>query len=64
MSSHAIIFINKNLKIYVAFAVFFGVLICLTAIRQVFQQVDNPICYRAYAAGYAIGNFVWTAIEN
>jgi len=59
-----IIFINKNLKLYVAVTAFFAVLIWLMVIRQVFQQVNNPICYLAYAAGYATGNFVGMMIEN
>jgi uncharacterized protein YebE (UPF0316 family) len=59
-----IIFINKNLRYYVAFTAFFAVLIWLMVIRQIFQQLDNPICYFAYAAGYATGNFVGIMIEN
>ncbi len=59
-----IIFINKNLRLYVAFTAFFAVLIWLMVIRQIFQQLDNPICYLAYAAGYATGNFVGMLIEN
>jgi uncharacterized protein YebE (UPF0316 family) len=59
-----IMFINKNLKLYVAFTAFFAVLIWLMVIRQVLQQVNNPICFIAYAAGYATGNFVGMYIEN
>jgi len=59
-----IIFINKNLKYYVAFTAFFAVLIWLMVIRQIFQQLDNPVCYLAYAAGYATGNVVGLWIEN
>jgi uncharacterized protein YebE (UPF0316 family) len=59
-----IIFINRNLKYYVAFTAFFAVLIWLMVIRQIFHQLDNPVCYLAYAAGYATGNFVGMIIEN
>jgi uncharacterized protein YebE (UPF0316 family) len=59
-----IIFINKNLRWYAAFIGFFAVLIWLMVIRQVFQQLNNPVCYIAYAAGYATGNFVGIIIEN
>lgn len=59
-----IIFINKNLRYYVAFTAFFAVLIWLMVIRQIFQQLDNPACYLAYAAGYATGNVVGIMIEN
>lgn len=59
-----IIFINKNLRYYAAFIGFFAVLIWLLVIRQVFQQLNNPLCFVAYAAGYATGNFVGIMIEN
>lgn len=59
-----IIFINRNLR-YLATAVgFFEVLIWLMVIRQIFQQLDNPVCFVAYAAGFAAGNFVGIIIEN
>ncbi len=59
-----ILFINRNLKYYVAFTAFFAVLVWLMVIRQIFQHLDNPVCYLSYAAGYATGNFVGMIIEN
>jgi uncharacterized protein YebE (UPF0316 family) len=59
-----IIFINKNLRYFASLTGFLAVLIWLMVIRQVFQQLDNPLCIVAYAAGYATGNFVGIAIEN
>lgn len=59
-----ILFINRNLKFYVTFTAFFAVLIWLMVMRQIFQQLNNPACYLAYAAGYATGNFVGMIIEN
>ena len=59
-----IIFINKDLRYYVSFTAFFAVLIWLMVIRQIFQQLDNPVCYIAYAAGYATGNVVGLMIES
>lgn len=59
-----IIFINKNLRYYAAFIGFFAVLIWLLVIRQVFQQLNNPLCFVAYAAGYATGNYLGIIIEN
>lgn len=59
-----IVFINKNLKYYVAFTAFFAVLIWLMVIRQIFQQLDNPVCFLAYAGGYATGNVVGLWIEE
>jgi uncharacterized protein YebE (UPF0316 family) len=59
-----IIFINRNLKYYAAVSGFFGVLIWLMVIRQIFQRLNNPLCFVAYAAGFAAGNFVGIIIEN
>ncbi len=59
-----IIFINRNLRYYAAISGFFGVLIWLMVIRQIFQRLDHPLCFIAYAAGFAAGNFVGIIIEN
>ena len=59
-----IIFINRNLRYYAAVSGFFEVLVWLLVIRQIFEQLDNPVCLIAYAAGFAAGNFVGVFIEN
>jgi uncharacterized protein YebE (UPF0316 family) len=59
-----IIFVHKNLKYYAALTGFFAVLVWLMVIRQIFEQLNNPICYLAYGAGYATGNYVGIIIEN
>ncbi len=59
-----IIFINKNFRYCAAVSGFFGVLIWLLVIRQIFQQLNNPLCFVAYAAGFAAGNIVGITIEN
>lgn len=59
-----IIFINRNFRYYAAVSGFFGVLIWLMVIRQIFQQLNNPLCFVAYAAGFAAGNIVGMIIEN
>ncbi len=59
-----IIFINRNLRYYAALIGFFEVLVWLMVIRQIFHQLDNPVCFIAYAAGFAAGNFVGIIIEN
>jgi len=43
---------------------FFEALIWLIAIRQVFQHLDNWVCYFAYAGGFAAGIFVGMIIEE
>ena len=43
---------------------FFESLIWLMAIRQIFEHMDNWICYVAYPAGFATGIFVGMIIEE
>lgn len=43
---------------------FFESFIWLMAIRQIFQHLDNWICYVAYPAGFASGIFVGMIIEE
>jgi uncharacterized protein YebE (UPF0316 family) len=59
-----IIFISRNLRYYAAISGFFEVLIWLMVIRQIFQRLNNPLYFIAYAAGFAAGNIVGIIIEN
>ena len=59
-----ILFINRNLRYVAAICGFFGVLIWLLVIRQIFQQANNPLCFIAYPAGFATGNIVGSLIES
>jgi len=59
-----IIFINRNFRYWAALCGFFGVMIWLLVIRQIFQQINNPLCFIAYPAGFATGNIVGLIIEN
>lgn len=43
---------------------FFESFIWLMAIRQIFQHLDNWVCYIAYPAGFAVGIFVGMIIEE
>jgi uncharacterized protein YebE (UPF0316 family) len=43
---------------------FFEAFIWLMAIRQIFQHLDNWVCYVAYPAGFASGIFVGLIIEE
>lgn len=43
---------------------FFEAFIWLMAIRQIFQHLDNWVCYVAYPAGFASGIFVGMIIEE
>jgi uncharacterized protein YebE (UPF0316 family) len=59
-----ILFINRNFRYWAALCGFFGVMIWLLVIRQIFQQINNPLCFIAYPAGFATGNIVGLIIEN
>jgi uncharacterized protein YebE (UPF0316 family) len=53
-----VIFVSRGFK-YLAPAVgFFEILIWLLAIGQIMKNLSNPVCYIAYAGGFALGNFV------
>jgi len=43
---------------------FVQVLIWLLAIRQIFLNLSNPVCFIAYAAGFATGTWVGMLIEE
>ncbi len=43
---------------------FFEVLIWIIVIGKVMQNLDNWVCYVAYAGGFATGNFVGICIEE
>jgi len=64
LSTLRIIFINRNLRYYATISGFFEVLIWLLVIREIFQRLNNPFCFLAYAAGFATGNFVGIILEN
>ncbi len=43
---------------------FFEVLIWLLAISRIFENLDNWMCYFAYAAGFAAGNTSDCALKS
>ncbi len=59
-----IIFVSKGKKNIAPILGFFEVLIWITAISKIMQNLDNYINYVAYAAGFATGNFVGMMIEE
>ena len=58
-----VIFVSRSMKYLAPVVGFFEVLIWLLAIGQVMKNLRNPMCYVAYAGGFAMGNFVgiWIA---
>jgi len=52
-----LIFISRGLKYLAPVVGFFEVLIWLLAIGQIMKNLSNPVCYIAYAGGFATGNY-------
>ena len=53
-----LVYLSKGYKRITSTVAFFEVLIWIIAIGQIIQNLSNPICYIAYAAGFAAGNFI------
>ncbi|MBN1804057.1 MAG: DUF2179 domain-containing protein [Sedimentisphaerales bacterium] len=58
MGTIRVIFISRGLKYLAPLIGFFEILIWLMAIGQIMKNLSNPLCYIAYAGGFAMGNFV------
>ena len=59
-----IIFVSKGKRNIAPILGFFEVLIWITAISKIMQNLDNYVNYIAYAAGFATGNYVGMIIEE
>ena len=59
-----ILFINRGNKNIAPFLGFVQVIIWLFAIRQIFLNLSNPVCFIAYAGGFAAGTWVGMLIEE
>lgn len=59
-----IIFVSKGRKNIAPFLGFFEILIWITAISKIMQNLDNYVNYVAYAGGFATGNFIGMIIEE
>lgn len=58
------IFLSKNIRNIVPFLGFFEVLIWLIAVSQIIKNLNNIMCYLAFAGGYSMGIFVGIKIEE
>ncbi len=59
-----IVMVAKGQKKIAPILGFFEVLIWLIAISQIIAHLDNWICYIAYGAGFATGNYIGMIIEE
>lgn len=53
-----IMFMMNGKKVIAPILGFFEALIWLLAIGQIFQNIDNPLSYLAYATGFGLGTYV------
>ena len=59
-----IILVARGKKSIAPILGFFEVLIWVIAIGQIMSNLDNWVCFLAYAAGFATGNYVGMRIEE
>ncbi len=59
-----IILVSRGMKVVAPLLGFFEVLIWLIAISQIIQNLSNWVNYIAYAAGFALGNYIGMLIEE
>lgn len=59
-----IVMVSKGQKLWAPILGFFEVLIWLVAISKIFQNLDNWVCFVAFATGFAAGNYVGLCIEE
>jgi len=59
-----IVMVAKGQKLLAPVLGFFEVLIWLLAISRIFDNLDNWVCYLAYGAGFATGNYIGMQLEE
>ena len=64
MGTVRVIFVSRGLKYLAPVVGFLEILIWLLAIGQIMKNLSNPVCYIAYAGGFAMGNYVGISIAE
>ncbi len=59
-----IIFVSKGMKRIAPLIGFIEVFIWIVAISRIMQNLDNWLCYVAYAGGFATGTYIGLIIEE
>lgn len=59
-----VILLSRGNRLIAPLMGFFEVIIWLAAIGKVMQNLTNVVCYIAYGAGFATGNYVGMLIES
>jgi uncharacterized protein YebE (UPF0316 family) len=64
LGTFRIILISRGKRSYAPLIGFIEILIWLLAIRQIFNNLNNWVCYIAYAGGFAAGNFIGLWLDS
>jgi uncharacterized protein YebE (UPF0316 family) len=59
-----LVFVARGFKYLAPIIGFFEVLIWILVIGQIIQNLTNPVCYLAYAGGFATGNYIGILIAE
>lgn len=59
-----IIFVSRGSRLAAPILGFFEVFVWIVAISQIMQNLNNPLCYVAYALGFALGNYLGITAEE
>ena len=59
-----IVFISKGKNLVVPLLGFFEVLIWIFAVSWIMQNLNNLVCYFAFAGGFAVGNYIGLKVEG
>jgi len=64
MAAMRIIFVTRGIRTLAAAIGFFEIMIWLIGITQIMQNLNNPVNYIAFAAGFSMGTFAGITIER
>jgi len=64
MGTIRVIFVSRGLKYLAPVVGFFEILVWLLAIGQIMKNLSSPLCYIAYAGGFAAGNYLGIVIAE
>jgi uncharacterized protein YebE (UPF0316 family) len=59
-----IVYVSKGLKVFASILGFIEVSIWIMAISQIMKHLNNPVCFLAYGAGFATGNYIGIMLEE
>lgn len=59
-----LIFLSKGFRLLAPLLGFFEVIIWLLAVSQIMKHLDNFMCYIAYGAGFAMGNYLGMMLDQ